>query len=182
MAPKILEQPPDRPQIPSRSPEVSRGQGDAGSDLGVEAYAEPVVEGNPIHLRCIHDADLASDENLQRPPQIRAHAEGLDIVVTASGRQDTHDPSRPDTRLRDLVHGPIPPHSHDGHPPRQSTHDAPSVAGTLSDVPDRSYPSPLQKPRDMLPQDSGPPLSGRRVEHQMSLSSTQIHSPKIPEP
>src|SRR5215208_2631076 len=117
MAPKSLEQPPDRPQIPSRPPEVSRGQGDAGSDLGVEAYAKPVVEGNPVHLSRIHDADLAADENLQRPPQIRAHAEGLDIVVTASGRQDTHDPSRPDTRLRDLVHGPTPPHTPAAPPP-----------------------------------------------------------------
>src|SRR5688500_17722335 len=146
MALKILEAPPDRPQVPSCPPEIRRRPGDTGRDLGIEADTEAVVERDPVNLRRIDYADFSLDEYPQRPPQIRAHPKSLDVVVTAASGQHAHGPARSGARRRYLVNRTV---STGRHPRRlfgQTVHDTARVARPTRNVPDRPQTSLLEEP------------------------------------
>src|SRR5215204_1409970 len=156
VAPEVPEQQPDRPQVPSCPPETSRSLGDSGRDLGVEADTEAVVERDPVDFSRVDDANSPSDEYLQRPPEACAHAEGLDVVIAATGGQQAHDTVRSRTRGRHFVHRPISTHSHHRCLLGQTAYDAASVASTFCDVPDLPQPSFLEKLRDERPHPARP--------------------------
>src|SRR5215218_3114610 len=162
VAPEVPEQPPDRPQVPSCSPETGWSLGDSRRDLGVEADTEAVVERDPVDFSRVDDANSPFDEYLQRPPEARAHAEGLDVVVAATGRQQAHDTIRSGARGRHFVHRPISTHSHHRCLLGQTAYDAASVASTFCDVPDLPQPSFLEKLRDERPHPPPPPPSPPR--------------------
>src|SRR5919199_1576889 len=148
VASETPEQPSYGPQVPPRPSQTHGRICYTGRDLRVEAYAEPVVESDPVDLPGVYGPDAALDEYIECPPEVGTYPKRFNVVVAAADRQHSHNQISPDTARRHLVYRPVPTHRDHQSPVWKSLDDAPRVPWSARHVPDHRDPVLLHKARN----------------------------------